>query len=140
MKKNPTNIGSSVRHRLLDLSRERGDDFNLILTRYVLERLLYRLSVSRYRQQFILKGAMLFLIWGKEPHRPTRDLDLHGSGSSSIDSLVKIFKDRRNQLMPQDISLADVASFLREFLMPPAMAVANNETFKLSWQQKGSWQ
>ncbi len=90
---NPVDVGASVRHRLLDLSRKRGEDFNLTLTRYALERLLYRLSLSEYRDQFILKGAMLFSIWGGEPHRPTRDIDLHGSGESSVDGLVSIFRD-----------------------------------------------
>lgn len=55
------NIAASVRDRLLALARERGEDFQLILTQYGLERLLYRLSQSVYRERFILKGAMLFI-------------------------------------------------------------------------------
>jgi hypothetical protein len=58
------------------LARETHEDFNLILTRYALERLLYRIGQSRYSDQFELKGAMLFLAWMSETHKPTRDLDL----------------------------------------------------------------
>jgi hypothetical protein len=74
----PRNVAASVRQRLLNLSRERGEDFGLILTRYALERVMYRLSWRTHREQFVLKGAMLFALWGDEPHRPTRDLDLLG--------------------------------------------------------------
>jgi len=57
------NTTASVRDRLLVLARERGEDFQLLLTRYGLERLLYRLGKSGYRDRFILKGAMLFMLW-----------------------------------------------------------------------------
>lgn len=56
------NMAASVRDRLLHVARERGEDFQLLLTRYGLERLMYRLSISPYRDQFVLKGAMLFAV------------------------------------------------------------------------------
>lgn len=55
------NPAASIRQRLLNLSRDQQVDFNRILTNYGLQRLLYRLSVSQYREEFVLKGAMLFL-------------------------------------------------------------------------------
>lgn len=67
--KNPKNIAASVRGRLLHLAKERRDDFQLVLTRYANERLLYRLSVSEHAERFVLKGATLFTLWGGEPHR-----------------------------------------------------------------------
>ncbi len=67
------NVAASVRARLLNRARETRQDFNLILTRYALERLLYRLSISAYANQFLLKGALLFDLWFDVPHRPTRD-------------------------------------------------------------------
>lgn len=70
------NIVSSIRARLLQLSKQLGEDFNLLLTRYALDRLLYRLSQSEYKNQFIIKGATLFRVWQGEPHRATKDLDL----------------------------------------------------------------
>lgn len=75
------------------LSRERVQPFDLVLVRYGAERLLYRLSLSRYSNRFLLKGAILFVVWGQETHRPTRDIDLLCVGSSEIDELARIFRD-----------------------------------------------
>jgi len=71
MKKPPTDVGASVRARLLRLAREQGEDFQLLLTRYANERLLFRLSASGHAQQFVLKGAALFTLWTGKPHRAT---------------------------------------------------------------------
>jgi len=87
------NTAASVRDRLMALARERGEDFQLILTQYGLERLLYRLSKSSYRDRFILKGAMLFILWGGQPHRLTRDVDFLGFGDSSEAGLQTVFRD-----------------------------------------------
>jgi predicted nucleotidyltransferase component of viral defense system len=86
-------IGASVRARLLNLARERGQVFDLLLTRYALERLLYRLSVSKYRNRFVLKGAILLTTWFDDPHRPTRDLDLLGFGDASSSTMLALWKD-----------------------------------------------
>ena len=67
MKKPPTDVGASVRARLLGLAREQGEDFQLQLTRYANERLLFRLSASGHAQQFVLKGAALFTLWTGRP-------------------------------------------------------------------------
>jgi hypothetical protein len=71
-----TNRAASIRARLLNRARIERTDFNLMLTRYSLERLLYRLSVSPWAEEFLLKGALLFDLWFDQPHRPTRDIDL----------------------------------------------------------------
>ncbi len=92
-KRNPEHIDVSVHQRLLNLSRERKEDFNLILTRYAIERFLYRLSCSEYAERFVLKGAMLMAIWMGHSHRPTRDLDLLGFGESSEEALRRIFEE-----------------------------------------------
>jgi hypothetical protein len=55
----PRDIGASVRARLLNLAREKGQAFDLLLTRYAAERLLYRLSITPHRDRFVLEGAML---------------------------------------------------------------------------------
>jgi len=82
-----------VRRRLTDLARKQGEDFQLVLTRYVTERLLYRLSRSPYRDQFVLKGATLFRVWTDQIHRPTRDLDLLSKGEPSLEALTRIFRE-----------------------------------------------
>ncbi len=89
----PTNMGASVRARLLNLAQKSGTDFQLLLTRYVLERLLYRLSISPYREEFILKGAMLNAVWLVDPYRATRDLDLLGRISRDAAQVGKVFSD-----------------------------------------------
>jgi hypothetical protein len=76
----------------MNLSRERHEDFNLVLTRYGLERLLYRLGQSEYVADFVLKGAMLFAVWTEEEHRPTKDLDLLGYGDDSGERLTDLFQ------------------------------------------------
>ena len=87
------NVAASVRARLLNRARETGQDFNLILIRYALERLLYRLSISAYADQFLLKGALLFDLWFDIPHRPTRDADFLGLGSTELPDLETIFRN-----------------------------------------------
>lgn len=86
------NVSASVRQRLLTIANDTGEDFGLVLTRYALERLLYRLSQSEYRDQFVLKGAMLFQAWTNAPHRPTRDLDLLGRGDPSLEHCQEVFR------------------------------------------------
>ena len=90
---NTRNVAASVRQRLLNIAHRTGDDFGLVLTRYALERLLYRLSQSKYRDQFVLKGAMLIQVWTHQPHRPTRDLDLLGRGDSSLEHCQAVFRE-----------------------------------------------
>lgn len=86
------NLEASVHQRLLNLSRERKEDFNLILTRYTVERLLYRLTRSTYAEKFLLKGVMLMAVWMGQSHRPTRDLDLLGFGDASSQYLKQVFQ------------------------------------------------
>jgi predicted nucleotidyltransferase component of viral defense system len=89
----PRNIGASVRQRLLNLARTSGQPMDLLLTRYALERLLYRLSLSPHRERFVLKGAMLLVTWFDEAHRATRDVDLLGFGDAAEDALIETFRD-----------------------------------------------
>jgi predicted nucleotidyltransferase component of viral defense system len=90
---NGRNLAASVRARLLNRARETGQDFNLILVRYALERLLYRLSISAHADQFLLKGALLFDLWFDIPHRPTRDADFLGLGSTELSDIETIFRN-----------------------------------------------
>ena len=87
-----TNPGASVRARLLNRAKADKVEFQLLLTRFALERLLYRLSISPYRDQLLLKGALLFDLWFDEPHRPTRDVDFLGFGPAEIPRLEEIFR------------------------------------------------
>ncbi|MCW8385496.1 nucleotidyl transferase AbiEii/AbiGii toxin family protein [Legionella pneumophila serogroup 1] len=87
------NIGESVRSRLKNIAVEEGSDFNAVLTRYGLERLLYRIGESAYSNQFLLKGALLFNLWYDMPHRPTKDIDLLGFGDNDLDYIKQTFRE-----------------------------------------------
>ena len=93
MKTPPKDVGASVRARLLRLARERSEDFQLVLTRYANERLLFRLASSRHASRFVLKGAALFTLWKGEPHRTTRDLDLLGFGDPGEAQVREVFAE-----------------------------------------------
>lgn len=101
----PTNVAASVRQRLLNRSRETGEDYNLLLTRFGNERLLYRIGVSPYADRFVLKGAMLFAAWTGTPHRPTRDLDLLGRGDPSPDAVAGLIRAACERAPEQDDGL-----------------------------------
>ncbi|MGM0491276.1 MAG: nucleotidyl transferase AbiEii/AbiGii toxin family protein, partial [Planctomycetota bacterium] len=86
----PKNVAASVRGRLRNLARRENEDFQLVLTRYGLERLLYRLSQSVHQRVLVLKGAMLFQLWSRTPHRATRDVDFLAWGDSSAARFERI--------------------------------------------------
>lgn len=93
MSKPIANVAASVRQRLLNLAREQKEDFGLVLTKYGLKRVLYRISQSKYRDTFILKGALLFELWTEQRYRPTRDADFLARGQNSTERFIEIFKD-----------------------------------------------
>lgn len=93
MAKELKNIGASVRARLLQVAKASGQSFDLVLTRFALERLLFRLSQSPHADRFVLKGAMLMMSWFEDPHRGTRDLDLLGFGDPEPEAMLATFRD-----------------------------------------------
>ena len=86
------NLAASVRARLQHQARQTGADHGLLLTKYALERLLYRLSISDWRDDFLLKGALLFDLWFDEPCRPTRDIDLLGISAANLGDVAAAFR------------------------------------------------
>jgi predicted nucleotidyltransferase component of viral defense system len=94
MKKETKNIAVSVRNRLLNISNESNRDYNAILRQYFQERFLYRISISPYRSQFILKGAFLLMTNKISKFRPTKDIDFLGiSVSSEVEDCTTIIKE-----------------------------------------------
>lgn len=87
------NVAASTRQRLLNLAKARGVAFNRVLVQYGIERVLYRLAQSKHSDKFVLKGAMLFVVWQGVQHRETRDLDLLGFGDNSIETLTRAFEE-----------------------------------------------
>jgi predicted nucleotidyltransferase component of viral defense system len=89
----PRNMAASVRERLTQQARSRSANVQLVMTRCAIERLLYRLSLSRHRERFVLKGAMLFAVWANAPYRTTADLDLLGSGDPEPQLLARAIRE-----------------------------------------------
>lgn len=112
------NYAASIKQKLLNLARERQDDYQLLLTKYALERVLARISQSRFQNSFILKGAMLFEIWSDQSHRATRDLDFLSFGSNKIGEIEEIFREICAIEIPEDGLIFDLASFKGSKIKP----------------------
>lgn len=91
------NLPASVRQRLLNLAREKGQVFDVVLVTYGLERLMYRLSISEHRGSFVLKGGMLVTLWIGDENRVTRDADFLGFGDASEGHLISVFSEVMSQ-------------------------------------------
>jgi hypothetical protein len=90
--KKTINIAASVRARLLNRARAEGRPFSELLQYYAMERFLFRLSKSAHAQRFVLKGALMFQLWGGPATRATKDIDLLGRATTSIDDLTNIMR------------------------------------------------
>lgn len=88
-----SNLGASIRARLLNKAKADGVDFNQILVRFALERFLYRISQSAHSEFYVLKGALLFTLWYDMPHRSTRDADFLGFGASDLNTVHRAFRE-----------------------------------------------
>ncbi len=109
---NPTNIAASVEAKLKNVTAERKTDYRFILIRYATERFFYRLSVSEYTNQFVLKGGNLFVIWqnGRD-YRPTVDSDMICFGNASPEHLRQVFGETcRMNNVPDDGMVFDPGS------------------------------
>ena len=87
------NNAASVRQRLLNHARQNKQAFDVVLVAYGLERLIYRLSVSNYRDRYVLKGGMLVTLWTVDPGRFTRDVDFLAFGEENDSVLIKEFAE-----------------------------------------------
>lgn len=88
MAETPKNIAPSVKQRLLNIARASGQDFQVVLVAYALERILYRLSQTEHRETYILKGGMLVTLWTVDPGRFTIDIDFSRRGSFEKTKIV----------------------------------------------------
>lgn len=89
----PKNIAASVKQRLLNMARAQGRGFDILLVRFALERLLFRLSQSAHRENYILKGGMLVTQWLDHDNRETRDADFLGFGEADVETIKAIFAE-----------------------------------------------
>jgi hypothetical protein len=108
--KEPRDRSASVRARLLNLARDRGEDFQITLRNYLFERFLYRLSRSELRERFVLKGAMLLRLWADQPYRATVDLDLLSRGNPDPDSVARDIAAICRTGVPDDAVVFDAST------------------------------
>lgn len=101
-KRQTRDTAASIKARLLNYAKRNSEAFDLVLVRFALERLLYRLSKSRHRDGFVVKGAILFQVWSNLMHRPTRDLDLLAAGPPTIETFIDIFRELCAQPVEDD--------------------------------------
>lgn len=83
---------ASIKQRLLNIARRSERPYDVVLVRYALERLLYRLSISTERDRFVLKGGMLVTLWIEGGHRETRDADFLGHGEADSEHVRRVFE------------------------------------------------
>ena len=115
MTKDPvTDLPKSIHQRLLNLDPARTHDFTPVLRRYAFERWLYRLGESDHAKSFIVKGAMLFVIWTGDFPRKTMDLDLLGIGNLTEAGLRRIFSKIGRLKVAPDGLIFDVDNMVIE--------------------------
>ena len=136
-RENGKNTAASIRARLLALAQSKGEDYQRVLGRYAIERFLYRLGRSPYRDKFALKGATLFTLWTGHTHRPTKDLDLLGRGSSSAIDEVEIQSGRSARFQEEDgiVFHSDRSKAQESKRMTSTMACASSSW--PSWPEHG---
>lgn len=100
--KSPTNIAASVRQRLQNIQHRDGRGFHELLQYYAMERFLYRLSLSEYKDRFILKGALMLRVWGASQVRPTMDIDMLGITSNDAGNIIAQFQQIISLVVPDD--------------------------------------
>ena len=123
------NLAKSVHQRLLNLSKQRGQRFNDLLQHYALERWLYRLSASRHRDRFILKGALMLVAWNLPRSRPTRDIDMLARADNDLDHIQHLISDICQTMVENDGLHFDVNSILTERISEDALYEGVRATF-----------
>lgn len=128
------NLPASIRQRLLQVAKSSGRPFQEVLQYYAMERFLYRLSVSKHADKFVLKGALMLTAWGASSIRPTRDIDLLGQLPNQVDDLVKVIRDVCGQDVEPDALVFDPTSITGRVIKEDADYEGVRVTFRGSLQ------
>lgn len=127
------NVAASVHQRLLNEARATGRPFNELLQYFAMERFLFRLSRSPHAEKFVLKGALMFVIWEVSPTRPTRDIDLLGQVSNDVDGVVAIVQQVCRQEVEPDGLAFDPTSVAGERIAEEAEYEGVRVRFRSLW-------
>ena len=107
-------VAASVRARLLNHAKQRGDEFERTLARFAGERLLFRLGACTARDRCILKGASLLAVWMPDPYRATRDVDVLASGPTDDDAIRSMIAEICAVACPEDGLRFDLSELVVE--------------------------
>lgn len=114
------NVAASVRQRLTNAAKQSGRPFQEVLQHFAMERFLYRLSQSPHNERFVLKGALMFNVWGAPASRPTRDIDLLARLNNSVDAILPVIRDICQQAVEPDGLVFDVDSLVGQVIKEDA--------------------
>ena len=128
------NLPASVRQRLLNRSRETLCPFQELLAYYAMERFLYRLGQSSYVDQFVLKGALMFTVWGTRTSRPTKDIDLLAHAENSVEAIVTVMQEICSLPVEPDGLTFDVGSMKGITIKADAECPGVRVTFRVMLQ------
>lgn len=106
----PRNIAASIHQRLLDRAKESARPFNELFQYYAIERFLYRLSQSPHAGKFILKGALMLLVWDARTSRSTMDIDMLGRMKNDLEAVIDLVREICRQEVAPDGVVFDPGS------------------------------
>lgn len=113
-----SDVAASVRARLLNLAKKSGEEFELTLTRFAVERLLFRIGASAARDRCILKGASLLSVWLPDPYRATRDVDVLASGAVDDEGIRSLVAEVCAVPCPEDGLRFDLSGLTVDTIRP----------------------
>jgi len=135
------NLPASVRQRLTNKAKETNRPFQEVLQYFAMERFLYRLSQSRHADQFVLKGALMFTVWGAPASRPTKDIDLLARMDNAVGAVTGVMAEVCGQTVDADGLVFDVRSVAGEAIKEDADYSGVRVTFLVTLQTaRGSMQ
>ena len=102
MSEKPRNIPASIHARLTKEARKSNRPFSEVLQYYGIERFLYRLFQTKYKEDFILKGGLLIYSWGISMRRPTRDIDFLSLTGNQVELISNVITDAISLSVPED--------------------------------------
>lgn len=123
------NVAASVRQRLTNAAKQSGRPFQEVLQYFAMERFLYRLSQSPHNERFVLKGALMFNVWGAPASRPTRDIDFLARLNNSVDAILPVIRDVCQQVVEPDGLVFDVESIVGQVIKEDADYAGVRMTF-----------
>lgn len=156
---NIKNIAASVHQRLLSKARDSNRPFSALLQHFAIERFIYRISRSPLASRFVLKGALLFSVWGGPGSRPTMDIDLLGKIDNRLEVIIAAIKEaceidvgkdadkqvqwrgfiRKAKLADAPVVFEDIVAAVKVFLEPLVDSLAGQRMFHGTWNAPGPW-